>query len=437
MTTAMRTEQTMRARAAACVVVLACSAASHAGSLTPPAGPPAFSPKPLTEIEPRTPINQDTTPGDGTATFVISQPGAYFLTDNVMGETGKVGIKITANDVSIDCRGFALIGPPDAGDAINADPAQRLVIRDGNISGWGGDGIDFSVAVRCRISDMLISDIAMDGINAGAASTVERVVVHGAGQAGIAVGVESSILECVVRNAGTDGFVVLASSTVSLCTVDGSGADGFQVGDDTTVSDSRSSNAAESNFEAGDECIVLRCASIDSVGPGIVVGERSTIRSALIERAELNGIIAGPRTVVDGVIVNEGFPTAIVLTDECVLNESVVIAAPLGQQALVSSNIGSEIRRNLLVGRVEGAAGVRLSESNNAVIQNHATGQFGGVGYDLTTFPVTRNLLIGNSSMGLPTSYDINAGNAFGEIIDVSLGSITLQAGPWTNWEWK
>ena len=51
--------------------------------------------KSLDQIEPRTPINSTTTPGNAGALFIISTAGSYFLTGNVTGVAGKVGIAVT------------------------------------------------------------------------------------------------------------------------------------------------------------------------------------------------------------------------------------------------------------------------------------------------------------------------------------------------------
>src|SRR5260370_25455545 len=79
------------------------------GSLTPP-GAPGPTMKTLSQIEPRTPISS--------LPFTINAPGAYYVTTNLTGVTGTNGITIAANDVTLDLKGFSLLGVPGANDAL-------------------------------------------------------------------------------------------------------------------------------------------------------------------------------------------------------------------------------------------------------------------------------------------------------------------------------
>jgi hypothetical protein len=97
------------------------STAFAQGSLTPP-GAPAPTMKSADQIEPRTIINAVNTPGDSGNLFIITNSGSYYLTTNLVGVIGKSGIKITANNVTVDLNGFAVQGP-------------------GALSGVGGVGI--------------------------------------------------------------------------------------------------------------------------------------------------------------------------------------------------------------------------------------------------------------------------------------------------------
>ena len=63
-------------------------------SLTPPGAPANKVFKTLDQIEPRIPINNDTTPGDSDSLFRIVNPGSYYLTANLQGVASKNGIEI-------------------------------------------------------------------------------------------------------------------------------------------------------------------------------------------------------------------------------------------------------------------------------------------------------------------------------------------------------
>ena len=53
----------------------------QARATTPPAGPVASTPGP----EPRTAVNAASTPGDADSLYRITQPGSYYLTENLAG----------------------------------------------------------------------------------------------------------------------------------------------------------------------------------------------------------------------------------------------------------------------------------------------------------------------------------------------------------------
>ncbi len=78
---------------------------AEAGPLNPPAAP-ASTPGP----EPRIAVNAQNTPGNPDNLFRITQPGSYYLTGNIIGQSGRNGIQIAADNVTIDLMGFALLG---------------------------------------------------------------------------------------------------------------------------------------------------------------------------------------------------------------------------------------------------------------------------------------------------------------------------------------
>jgi len=122
------------------------------GSLTP-SGPPAPGMLTLAQVQPRTPVDSVHTPGNSANEFVISNPGSYYLTTNIMGVSSEEGIDIVASDVTLDLNGFSLIGPSTAYSGIAIySTVTNVVVRNGIISGWGtlyngisclGNNVDF------------------------------------------------------------------------------------------------------------------------------------------------------------------------------------------------------------------------------------------------------------------------------------------------------
>jgi hypothetical protein len=89
------------------------------GSLTPP-GTPTPTMKTLDQVEARKIVNATNTPGDATHLFIISTSGSYYLTGNITGVSGKHGIAISADNVTLDLNGFALVGPGSLNGALSA-----------------------------------------------------------------------------------------------------------------------------------------------------------------------------------------------------------------------------------------------------------------------------------------------------------------------------
>jgi parallel beta-helix repeat protein len=239
--------------AASVSTVLTLHSALGQGALTPP-GAPAPVMKSLDQIEARTIVNSANTPGDGTNLFIISQPGSYYLTANVvpfrfLGGTAKNGIEITANNVTLDLNGFAMQGAMGNSGIYIPYAQTNITVRNGTISGWAANGIDSAsssswnqVFERLNIStcgddgvtsygtaavrDCNCENNTEDGIDCFGGGIISGCMVNKNGFDGIQMG-GGTISGCSVQLNGNIGILVVVGSTVSGCYVEWNTANGI------------------------------------------------------------------------------------------------------------------------------------------------------------------------------------------------------------------
>ena len=148
------------------IISLPLSTVFGQGSLTPP-GAPVPTMKSLDQIEPRTPVDAAHTPGNFSASYIISQPGSYYLAGNLTGESGKRGIEIDVGNVTLDLNGFTLQGVNGSANGVYFSHAtdRNATVRNGTITGWGGSGINYPG--RNGIFEQLILATNLTGIACG------------------------------------------------------------------------------------------------------------------------------------------------------------------------------------------------------------------------------------------------------------------------------
>lgn len=216
------------------------STAHAQGALTPPAGAPAPVMKSLDQIEARTPVN--TLAGDATASHIITLPGSYYLTSAINGNSGKTGIRIEADNVTLDLNGYTLeaVGGSLVGIQINLSAGQ-VNIRNGQLRFWPNGGIISTQAVNCQIENIAVRSVGGPGIQVAGASTIRRAQVNGAVGCGIsAIGgiVSDSCVENVTATqAGVYVYGIYAEvGSVFGCNVKGiTGNGGWATGIGTGI----------------------------------------------------------------------------------------------------------------------------------------------------------------------------------------------------------
>ena len=303
-----------------------------AGPLTPPAGPVSSTHKTLTQVEPRTPVQ--TLSGDSSATYIINQSGSYYLTGNIVGESGKSGILITTSNVTIDLNGFSIIGVSGSLDGVRVVlpafplfPATNIAVRNGSISFWGEDGIDGSVAAGMRVEDVQVSFCSGTGVVLGTAGSVERVTVYNgitSNGHGIKVGTGGVVANCVAeRNAGhgvlagdralvrdsvarfnnldgirSEGSGSFASMTVRNCTVSDNGANGITASWSSQIVDNHCRDNKVVFLLLGSDNRIENNTVIDNArGIDTNQGGNFIVRNTAANNTTLNYDLAGTNTV--------------------------------------------------------------------------------------------------------------------------------------------
>lgn len=270
-------------------LVIASAILSHAGPLDPPAGPIAASYKTLNSVEPRIEINSTNTPGDSDSVYRISAPGSYYLSANLTGASGKSGIEIASNDVTIDLNGFTLYGGSGTISGIRSSITIKGVhLRNGTITGWTFNGIDLNSAQDCEISSVTARSNSI-GISCGGSSIIDSCIAHSNTGDGIVfsgvngiirscVAVQNSgagirhagagnIIDCLSTTCGSDGISAIGAITISHCQSWSNAGSGFNVANATVVACNAQSNSVD-GFHSGGNTSFTECQALANFSDG-------------------------------------------------------------------------------------------------------------------------------------------------------------------------
>ena len=233
--------------------------------------------KSLDQIEPRTPISS--------APYTITQPGAYYLTTNIVS-TFSDAIIIATNNVTLDLNGFTISSTysGNAGSAIwlnggnmnitifNGHIVSGVTNNGANLYAGPGffNGIYFSLPPpqNMRVSGLTVSGTAYYGIYLGTGNStlVENCEAHTIGDYGIWASVvkSSSALDCQ--------FTAIVADHAADCRGQCTTANGDGVSASSTV---QNSYGITTNGASGIYCggtVENSYGSASSTGTGIAAG---------------------------------------------------------------------------------------------------------------------------------------------------------------------
>jgi parallel beta-helix repeat protein len=199
------------------------------------------------------------TPGDNPGFPVtISQPGTYQLTSNLNVPGRSDGIKIAADDVTVDLGGFTIAALAGGGNGIVASDAgrTRLIIRNGTIAG-------FDTGVNL-LGNPLVN--------------ITRLQVHSSALSGIVAGDNASITDSGINKNFTSGVRVGMNSLIAGNIVSMNSAAGIEAGDGSIISGNTVSRNSYGIY-CGSSCTINRNAVGGNSLDGIYTGAASTINS--------------------------------------------------------------------------------------------------------------------------------------------------------------
>jgi hypothetical protein len=399
------------------------------GSLTP-LGAPAPTMKTLDQVESRTIVNATNTPGNSSYSFVISQPGSYYLTGNFTAVDSKGGINVTAADVTLDLNGYTLSGGSSstgAGISLPSGSVDSVTIRNGKVISWGTDGILASSSARMAVENIHAQNNGRNGSNTGAGmfvgqqSHVRHCSAIGNSRGGIEAGDGTSVSDCEAANNQSYG-ISISDGIVSRCTLV---ANGINVVNDGIITDCRVSsggisalgstisvagctvvsNGVGNGIKTGGNATIEHCSVSSSIGDGISSGAGSTLRGCSARANAGNGIVLGDHSTAQDCVSSGNTGDGITVTVECsVLNCNACANTGNGIHLLGGANSNN---------RVDG---------NNAS-NNTAIGILQHAGPDL----IVRNVARSNGS---GTNYSPSSGTSVGPI-----GTPNTATSPWANFQ--
>ena len=346
------------------------------GSLTPP-GAPTPTMKTLDQVEARQIVNATNTPGDGTDQFVISAPGSYYLTGNITGVSGKNGIVINADDVTLDLNGFALIGVGGSLRGIFVPLTHRnLRIYNGIAHNWGVNGMNCTNGINCQFDHLLISQ--SNGFLCGPGCVINSVSVDGNGSGGFTTGDHCTLTGCSATGNLT-GFTLGSNCTIMASTAVGNGGGGIN---------------------AGPYCTIIGCTATTNTGNGIITSSDCTIKDCTVSSNHSVGIYTAVRCLIVNCTANSNGNDGIYCDGHstvklCNASSNTRSGIEAAGDCLISEN---QFNNNVL-------NGIYTSGNSNRVDSNH-TNYNGGYGIlSSGTDWVIRNTS-GNNASGnyFPTS---------------------------------
>lgn len=288
--------------------------------------------------------------------IIIDEPGSYYFTQNVSLTGGFTdGVIINVDNVVLDLNGFTLSGDfnatqtTDDGITILSSLAN-IVIKNGVVRDWGGNGIDAFGCDNCSFSDLRLEGNNLDGLIAD-------------------LGVK--VKDCIAR---------------------GNQRDGFDLDDNSLISNCKAIGNVENGIRTGQSCIIINCIATDNGIDGIDVAEGTRVEACNASGNEAHGIDAAIAGQVFNCIADRNGFNGIDLASSSLAkfnqaneNGTCVAAGTCNQTSLQNGSVGCGIR----------------TFANAQVVENICRANFYGIRINSTDGYAGGNVVTENSHAGL------------------------------------
>lgn len=352
-------------------------------------------------------VNNNNTPPDASSVFVISSPGSYCLGANVVGVAGKNGIKIDADNVTLDLAGFGVLGVGGSLSGILINNHLHIVVRNGSISGWSSHGLDGTAGGLARIEDLRTDANGGNGLVINSGSQVNNCVA--AQNAGVGIAVSNNVLVtgCVSSINGGHGFGLGTACTIKSCLAFGNTGAGIATGgvNYLTVIDCNANTNTGGGIAAPKRAFITSSTAEGNGVVGISTGASSTVSNCHASGNTGDGIIAATGSAVTGCTASANTGDGIEVDNRCRLE-------------------GNTCEGNGTGGA--GGAGIHATSRANRIDGNTAISNDRGIDVD-----GAGNLVVRNDASLNTTNYDIAAGNTNAN--EESPGPNFLLDRPWAN----
>lgn len=359
---------------------------------------------------------------------------AFFgSTTGVLGESAN-GITIAADNVTLDLNGHTLTGVELGSlDGVHVSWGANVTIRNGTVTEWGEDGIDFLNTTNSRAESIRAIGNFRDGIRGGYACIVRNCVAYGNGMTrtafeqgdGIAVEDGSIVSGCISRRNYDHGFLSHSSCEILDNVASRNGHDGLHGGQGNVVSRlivASSIRAADGKWGDGVEI---------NIGSVVMDSTCFQMDDGMKTRDETDPILDGRALFMhctayanlkDGIASQNG-----AIITQCTTVDNGDDGISVQNQCAV---IGNTSCGNGFIDTGTAGGGVTVEGNRNRVQDNHLMGNENGVRADPSS-TAQYNLITGNSAAGNLEDYRIlNANNITGPRTNVP-----SRASAWANFE--